>query len=149
MPQWESVERPTTEADAKPSVASLIDEMQENRAVLGGRRRESTLARAVSSERALRRLNRTRGTPAHHGVEKRLFHVHNFGSELRATVFVGINTLQPLIMHARELYPGLRQTVSTASGGHATKQVQFPICTEADVIEFMELVRVKLDYARS
>ena len=79
--------------------------------------------------------------------QTQLFHIHNFGSELRATVFVGVNTLQPLIMSAREVSPGLRKTVSTSSGGHATKQVKFPICTAADVVEFMELVRVKLEYA--
>ena len=149
MPISEGPGRPTTEADDRPSVASLIDEMQENRAVLVERLRESALALDGVEERVLYDGFCREWTPAYYLGKTQLFHIHNFGSELRATVFVGINTLQPLIMHAQEISPGLRQTVSTASGGHATKQVKFPIHTEADVVEFMELVRVKVDYARS
>ena len=149
MPKSEGPGRPTTEADEKPSVPSLIDEMQESRAVLVERLRESTLALDDVEERVLYDGFCREWTPAYYLGKTQLFHIHNFGSELRATVFVGVNTLQPLIMHAQEISPGLRQTVSTTSGGHATKQVKFPIYSEADVDEFMELVRVKLDYAGS
>lgn len=52
-------------------------------------------------------------TPAYYLGKTQLFHIHNFGSELRSTVFVGINNLQPLIMHAQEISPGLRQFFCT------------------------------------
>lgn len=148
MPKTKILGRLTTEGDDRPSVESLIDEMEENRAVLVERLRESALALDGVEERVLYDGFCREWTPAYYLGKTQLFHIHNFGSELRATVFVGVNTLQPLIMNAQEISPGLRQTVSTTSGGHATKQVKFPICTEADVVEFMELVRVKQDYAR-
>lgn len=113
------------------------------------RLRDSALSLSDVEERVLYDAFCREWTPAYYLAKTQLFHIHNFGSELRATVFVGINTLQPLIMHAQEISLGLRNTVSTTSGGHATKQVKFPIHDAADVDEFMELVRVKLDYAGS
>ena len=134
-------------AEEKPSVPGLIEEMQEERAPLVEMLRESVLSFAGAEERVLYDGFCREWTPAYYLGKTQIFHIHNFGSELRATVFVGVNTLQPLIMNAHEISPGLRQTVSTTSGGHATKQVKFPICSEADVVEFMKLVRVKLEYA--
>ena len=149
MPKRVGAGRPETAADDRPSVPSLIGEMREDRAALVERLREAALSLGGVEERVLFDAFCREWTPAYYLGKTQLFHIHNFGSELRATVFVGVNTLQPLIMHAQEISPGLRQTVSTTSGGHATKQVRFPIYSEADVDEFMELVRVKLDYAGS
>jgi hypothetical protein len=82
-------------------------------------------------------------TPAYYAGDRQLFHVHNFPSGLRATMFVGVRTLEPSILQADQVAPELRVLVATTSGPRGTKMVKVPLRSLADADAFMELVRVK------
>jgi hypothetical protein len=82
-------------------------------------------------------------TPAYHLGRGQLFHVHNFHAGLRATVFVGIRTLQPLVLDSGDVPEALRLLVARAKGGRDTKMVKVHLDQVEDVAGFMELVRVK------
>ena len=42
-------------------------------------------------------------------------------------MFMGVNTLEPLIANSNDVPPELRETVETKLAGCATKQIRFPI----------------------
>jgi hypothetical protein len=90
-------------------------------------------------------------TPAYYAGDRQLFHVHNFPTGLRATMFVGVRTLEPHILQADQVAPELRVLVATTSGPRGTKMVKVPLHCPADADAFMELVRVKwgLEQGRS
>ena len=82
-------------------------------------------------------------TPAYYVGGRQLFHVHNFRSSLRGTMFVGVNTLNPIILESEEVAPELRLQVAKTSGPRGTKMVKVPLTSVEDVPSFMDLVRVK------
>ena len=88
-------------------------------------------------------------TPAYYvegsKARRQLFHVHDFPSGLRATIFVGVRTLQPVLLDARPVPPRLKNAIVETAGGR-TKQVRVPLKTMKDAAAFFEMVKVKWEF---
>jgi hypothetical protein len=82
-------------------------------------------------------------TPAFYVEDTQLFHIHNFRAGLRATIFVGINTLQPVILDSEQVSSETRQLLAETSAPRYTKEFRMPLTSIEDAASFMELVRVK------
>ena len=82
-------------------------------------------------------------TPAYYSGDRQLFHVHNFRSGLRASMFVGVKQLEPLILDSPTVPEALRLLVVKTPEHRGTKMVKVPISSVEDVIALKELVLVK------
>ena len=87
-------------------------------------------------------------TPACYCRGAQLFHLHNFRQGLRGTIFVGVRTLEPVILDSEQVPAGMRQQVADTSGS-STKQVRIPIESDQDVADFAWLVRAKWEAIQS
>jgi len=85
-------------------------------------------------------------TPAYYvegsKARRQLFHVHDFPSGLRGTIFVGVRTLEPVLLDARPVSLRMKSAIVETAGGR-TKQVRIPLNTVDDAAAFFEMVRVK------
>ena len=126
-----------------PSVPDVIRGLEPPRGEILAALRSCALALPGVAERAMYDAFCREWTPAWHLGERQLFHVHNFAAGLRATVFVGTRTLEPLILESDAVPVALRLLVAQAKGGRGTKMVKAPLDSLDDVPGFMELVRVK------
>lgn len=133
---------PGPEAEDTPTVDSVVDAMEQGRAEIISRLRERALALDGTDERTVYDGFFREWTPAVYVGAKQLFHVHNFRKGLRATVFVGVNSLEPIALHSDEVSSAVRENVSTTSG-RTMKQVKFPLDSVEDLEPLMELVCLK------
>lgn len=131
-----------------PTVLDIIALLDERDGEILLQLRESTLALEGVEERTLYDGFCREWTPAYYLGKGQLFHVHHFHSRLRATMFVGARTLEPVILDSPQVPLQLRQSVAETPG-QRTKQVKVPIDSHGDVAGFMGLVRVKWDFLRS
>jgi hypothetical protein len=127
-----------------PTVLDIIALLGETRGALLAQLRADTLALRGVEERTLYDGFCREWTPAYYLGKGQLFHVHNFHSRLRATMFVSVRTLEPVILDAGQIPHELRLLVAQTPG-HRTKQVKVPIDSAQDVAGFKELVKVKWD----
>lgn len=134
---------PRRPAEVGPEVPSIIAAMGEERGRALALLRDSAMALEGVEERVLYDGFCREWTPAYYVGPRQLFHVHNFRSGLRATMFVGENTLQPVLLDSREVPEEQRLMVASIRGSRGTKQVKVPLATVEDVMGFIELVRVK------
>ncbi len=72
-----------------------------------------------------------------------MFNIHKFRQVLRATIFIGVRALEPLILDSDQVPEELRQQVAATPGPRGTKQVKVPIESPEDVANFARLVRAK------
>ncbi|MBM3943252.1 MAG: hypothetical protein FJ316_10085 [SAR202 cluster bacterium] len=127
---------------ASPEVPLIIRSLPPERGDVLALLRAQALALPGVTERAVYDVFCKEWTPAYYVGERQLFHVHNFKTGLRGTVFVGVRTLLPLVLDSEEVPEELRALAAGARGGH-TKQVKVPLDTVDAVVGFLELVRVK------
>ena len=118
------------------------DAMEPGRAESVSRLREIALELEGTDERTVYDGFFREWTPAVYVGARQLFHVHNFRSGLRATVFVGVSSLEPVALHSDEVSPAVRENVA-ATSGRTMKQVKFPLDSVEDLEPLMELVRLK------
>ena len=135
------------ESEDGPSVSKVIEAMEEQRGVIASELRDSTLALAGVEERTLFDGFCREWTPAFYAQGIQLFHVHDFRAGLRATIFVGVNTLGPLLLESDEVSPEMRLLVTETSAPRGTMQVRVPLTSSEDVAGFMDMVRVKWAFA--
>ena len=90
-------------------------------------------------------------TPAYYlespRARRQLFHVHDFPSGLRATIFVGVRTLEPVLLNAGPVPLRMKNAI-VETAGNRTKQVRVPLRTLKDAGAFFEMVRVKWEFSR-
>lgn len=139
----ESREDPTGEG---PAVAAVID------AVGGPEGRIMAMAMNLglelpgSTERTVYDGFCREWTPAYYLAKRQIFHVHSFRSGIRGSMFVGVRTLEPLIM-ASGLVPGyIKEIVENTKGGGGTKMLKVPLATPEDVAGFGKLIQVKWEF---
>ena len=82
-------------------------------------------------------------TPAYYAGDRQLFHVHNFRAGLRASMFVGVKQLEPLVLDSEDIPSPLRLQVAKTPEHRGTKMVKVPIASSDDLEAFRELVLVK------
>jgi hypothetical protein len=129
-----------------PQVVDIIRGLEAPRGEILAELRRRALALPEAAERAMYDAFCREWTPAYHLGPRQLFHVHNFHAGLRATVFVGTRTLEPLLLDTEAVPEALRLLVARAKGGRGTKMVKVPLDSLDDVPGFMELVRVKWQF---
>lgn len=132
----------TSDAEDAPTVDGVVDAMEPGRAEIVRRLREIALELEGTDERTVYDGFFREWTPAVYVGARQLFHVHNFRSGLRATVFVGVSSLEPVALHSDEVSPAVRENVA-ATSGRTMKQVKFPLEGVEDIGPLMELVRLK------
>lgn len=131
------------EARPSPAVPEIIALMEEDRGALVAELRSQALTLPGAEERAVYDGFCREWTPAYYFGGRQLFHVHNFRAGLRATMFIGVRTLEPVILDSDEVAEEIRLEVAKTTGHHGTKMVKVPIESTADVATFMDMVRVK------
>ena len=132
--------------DEAPPVLALMADMTRPRAAIMARLREAVLSLPGVEERTLYDGFCREWTPAYYAGSRQLFHVHNFRSWLRATMFVGIRTLEPFLLESDQVAPELLELVAATSGNRATKMVKVPLDSKEDIAPLMELVRRKWEF---
>ena len=130
-----------------PSVLDIIALLDESRGALLALLHSETMALRGVEEKTLYDGFCREWTPAYYLEKGQLYHVHNFHSRLRATMFVGLRTLEPVILDAEHIPHELRLSVAKTPG-QRTKQVKMPIDSASDVAVFMKMVGVKWDFLR-
>jgi hypothetical protein len=126
-----------------PSVSSVVAALPERRRILVSALRDAALSLDGVEERTLYDHFCREWTPAFYVDGTQLFHVHDFRRGLRATMFVGINTLEPLIMACDEAPQRMRRLLAETDAPRFTKELRVPVNSMDDVAEFVELARVK------
>lgn len=127
----------------RPQVLDIIRGLEPPRGEVLAELRRRALALPGVAERAMYDAFCREWTPGYYLGPRQLFHVHNFRAGLRATVFVGVRTLEPVVLDSAAVPEALRLLVARAKGGRGAKMVKAPLDSLDDVPGFMELVRVK------
>ena len=88
-------------------------------------------------------------TPAYYiedrRVRRQLFHVHDFPTGLRGTVFVGVRTLEPVLLDSTDGTPELKEALVQTKGAR-TKQLRVPLASPDDAARFAQMVQVKWQF---
>ncbi len=132
---------------SNPSVFDIIALLDETRGGLLTLLHSETIALGSIEERTLYDGFCHEWTPAYYVGKGQLFHAHNFQSRLRATMFVGVRTLEPIILDTEQIPQPLRLLVAKTPA-QRTKQVKVPIEAAEDVEGFMEMVKVKWEFLK-
>jgi hypothetical protein len=136
-------ERNTLATESNPSVVEVIKAMEVHRDEIASDLRRAALDLDGVDERTLYDHFCREWTPAFYVGRTQLFHIHNFRAGLRATMFVGVNTLQPIILSAERVSTETRQLVAETATRRFTKEFRMPLVSIEDGASFMDLVRVK------
>ncbi len=131
------------EMEGRPSVEEIIALMEDSRGELAAQLCSLVAAWPQVEGRTLYDGFCREWTPACYCLGTQLFHIHNFRLGLRATIFVGVRALEPLILDSDQVPEELRQHVAATPGPRGTKQVRIPIESPEDVPGFAQLVRTK------
>ncbi len=132
-----------------PTVVEVIEAMVADRAEIASELRRAAQGLGGVDERTLSDHFFREWTPAFYVGPTQLFHIHDFRSGLRATMFIGVNTLHPLIMDSERVATETRQLVVETSTQRFTKEFRMPLDSTEDGAKFMELVRVKWAFVNS
>lgn len=135
----------TVSAEDRPGVASIIEAMEEARGALLADLRSLVLTLEGVEERTLYDGFCRAWTPAYYVDAKQLLHLHNFRSGLRATMFVGSNRLEPLILESDRVPLELRLQLAKSSGQRGSKQLKVTLSSDEDVATLLELAKLKRD----
>ena len=139
---------PKPPAKTGPQVSSIIEAMEAPRGPLLAELHKLGMSLPGVAERTLYDGFCRHWTPAYYLADQQLFHVHNFRSGMRVTMFVGVRTLEPVILDSESVAHELRLEVIKTRAPRGTKQVKVPINSLEDVAAFEELVRVKWEFCR-
>ena len=131
-----------------PTVPDIIEPLEEPRAALLGLLRDLALSLPGVDERTVYDGFCSHWTPAYYLGDKQLFHVHNFKRGLRASMFVSVRSLEPLILDSEQVDEELRQQLVQTSGNRGTKMFKVAVDAPEDVDAFRELVLIKWKLAK-
>ena len=136
----------TVLAEDRPGVPSIIEIMEGSRGALLTELRLLALALPGVEERTLYDGFCRHWTPAYYINESQLFHVHNFRTGLRATVFVGGKKLEPLILESNRVPLKLRIQLAKSAGQRGgSRQIKVALDSGEDLAVLLELVSLKRD----
>ncbi|PKB83202.1 MAG: hypothetical protein BZY88_02595 [SAR202 cluster bacterium Io17-Chloro-G9] len=111
--------------------------------------RDQTMALPEVVERAVYDGFCREWTPAYYiedrRVRRQLFHVHDFPTGLRGTVFVGVRTLEPVLLNSTDGTPELKEALVQTKGAR-TKQLRVPLASPDDAARFAQMVQVKWQF---
>lgn len=132
-----------------PTVVEVIEAMEADRAEIASELRRAALELGGVDERTLYNHFCRGWTPAFYAERTQLFHIHDFRTGLRATMFIGVNTLHPIILDSEQVATETRQLVAETSTQLFTKEFRMPLDSNEDGSRFMGLVQVKWAFVNS
>lgn len=132
-----------------PNVTDIIEDLEEPRRGFMALLRDLALPLPGVEERALYDGFCRHWTPAYNLGDRQLFHVHNFRAGLRATMFVGVTSLEPVVLDSDSVSPEVRNLLAQTSGNRGTKQFKLSIESEEDAQAFHKLVLVKWEFEKA
>lgn len=142
-------EAAATRPDPGPNVMDIIEELVEPRQGFMALLRDLALPLPEVEERTLYDGFCRHWTPAYYLKDRQLFHVHNFRAGLRATMFIGVTSLEPIILDSDLVSPEVRSLLAQTSGNRGTKQFKLSIGSEEDAEAFHKLVLVKWEFEKA
>ena len=132
-----------------PSVDAIISELDAKRREILAALRDMARSLPGVDEKPVYDAFCQEWTPAYYlegsKAKRQLFHVHDFPSGLRGTIFVGVRSLQPVLLDAATVSPRMKNAILETAGSR-TKQVRVPLNSLNDAAAFCEMVRVKWEY---
>ncbi len=132
-----------------PSVDDVISELGAKRGAVLTALRDMARSLPGVDEKAVYDAFCQEWTPAYYlegsKAKRQLFHVHDFPSGLRGTIFVGVRTLQPVLLGAELVSPRMKNAILETAGTR-TKQVRVPLNSLSDATAFCEMVQVKWEF---
>ena len=132
-----------------PSVDDIVQELNGQRGAILTALRDIAMSLPGVKEKAVYDSFCQEWTPAYYvegsRARRQLFHVHDFPSALRGTIFVGVRTLEPVLLGAGPVAPRMKTAISDANGNRS-KQVRVPLNNLNDANAFCEMVRVKWEF---
>ena len=135
-------------AEPGPDVRELIQGLEEPRRGLMTLLRDLALPLPGVEERNLYDGFCRHWTPAYYLNDRQLCHIHNFRAGMRATMFVGVTTLEPMILDSDLVSAEVRNLLAQTSPGRGTKQFKLSIESEDDAQAFNNLVLVKWEFEK-
>ena len=136
-------------AESSPGVQELIRGLEELRRRLMTLLRDLALPLPGLDERNLYDGFCRYWAPAYYFNDRQLCHIQNFRAGLRATMFVGVTTLEPIILDSDLVPTEVRNSIAQTSSGRGTKQFKLPIESEEDVQAFHNLVLVRWGFDKA
>ena len=135
-----------------PSVEDILQQLGSGRRAILAALRDMVLSLPGVDERAVYDNFCQEWTPAYYlegpKTRRQLFHVHDFPTGLRGTIFVGVRTLQPVLLDAGPVSPRMKSAVVETAGSR-TKQVRVHLNNLDDAAAFCEMVRVKWEFEKA
>lgn len=131
-----------------PRVPDIIGAMDQARSEILTLLRDQTLALPEVAERAAYDGFCKEWTPAYYAWNHQLFHVHDFPTGLRGTIFVGVRTLEPVLLDSEDVSPSLKDALVQTKGVR-TKQLRVPLASPEDAARFAQMVRVKWQFEQA
>ncbi len=135
-----------SQSESRPGVLQIVATMDERRADLLLEARKLALSLPGVGETSLYDGFCRHWTPAYYFGESQLFHVHNFRSGLRATVFAGGAKLAPVILDSGRVPQEYRDQLAKSYQGRGIKQIKVALDSMEEVEALMELARLKHEF---
>ena len=117
----ESRRSKAAKAEPGPDVQEVIQGSEEPRRGLMALLRDLALSLPGAEERNLYDGFCRDWTPAYHLNDRQLCHIHNFCAGLRVSMFVGVTTLEPIILDSDLVPVEVRNLLAQTSPGWSTK----------------------------
>tara|TARA_Y100000815_G_scaffold239250_1_gene234052 strand:- start:767 stop:1237 length:471 start_codon:yes stop_codon:yes gene_type:complete len=136
-------------AEPGPDVQEVIQGSEEPRRGLMTLLRDLALPLPGVEERNLYDGFCRHWAPAYYLNDRQLCHIHNFRAGLRASKFVGVTTLEPIILDSDLVPAEVRNLLAQTSPGRGTKQFKLSIESKEDVQAFHNLVLVKWEFEKA
>ena len=136
-------------AELGPDVQEVIQGSEEPRRGLMTLLRDLALPLPGVEERNLYDGFCRHWAPAYYLNDRLLCHIHNFRAGLRASKFVGVTTLEPIILDSDLVPAEARNLLAQTSPGRGTKQFKLSIESKEDVQAFHNLVLVKWEFEKA
>jgi hypothetical protein len=123
-----------------PPVPDIIGAMDHPRTAILTLLSDRALILPEVAERALYDGFCREWTPAYYAGKRQLFHVHDFPTGLRGTIFVGVRTLEPVLLDSEDVSPMLKDALVQIKGakGVRTKQLRVPLDSTEDAVRFAQ-----------
>ena len=136
-------------AELGPDVQEVIQGSEEPRRGLMTLLRDLVLHLPGVEERNLYDGFCRHWAPAYYMNDRLLCHIHNFRAVFRASKFVGVTTLEPIILDSDLVPAEVRNLLAQTSPGRGTKQSKLSIESKEDVQAFHNLVLVKWEFEKA
>lgn len=106
-----------------PTVAAVIDAAGPDGRIMA-MARDLGLALPGAMERTVYDGFCREWTPAYYLAKRQIFHVHNFKSGIRGSMFLGVRTVEPLVLASVLVPDYIKEIVAETRGGGGTKMLK-------------------------